>query len=124
MSRLLEPLRPEPASPADRELVVYGRTTYCPYLVTARTVFAKHRITTREIMIDLDADAAGRVVAWTGYRSVPTIVAAGPGQDVPYADPAPLAAGASPRGINRGAMITEPSAEELEAWLRQEGFLK
>ena len=114
----------QPPTPPNRQVVVYGRTTYCPYLDTARAVFKKHRIRVQEIMIDQDADAASRVVTWTGFRSVPTIIAAETSHNVPYAEPTPLEAGTSPRGVNRGTMITEPSADQLEAWLRQEGFLE
>jgi len=120
MSRVLR----KNVRPDNRELVVYARTTYCPYLDIARKVFKKYRIATREIMIDQDVSAAEKVIAWTGFRSVPTIISAETGMDVPYTEPEPLAPGASPRGVNRGPMITEASTEDLEAWLRQEGFLK
>ena len=35
----------------------------------------------------------------------------------------PLAPGTSPRGINRGSMITEANIEQLEMWLVQHGFI-
>lgn len=109
--------------PSDKELVVYGRTTYCPYLDTAHEVLSAHKIAFREIMIDQDPAAAERVVAWTGFRSVPTILVAMHRQDVPFEAPALLPAGASPRGIDRGSMITEASADELTAWLKRHGFI-
>ena len=109
--------------PLQHELIVYGRTTYCPYLDIAHTVLADHKIPYREIMIDQDPEAAGRVIAWTGFRSVPTILVAEPGRDVPVEDPSPLAKGASPRGIDRGSMITEASADELIPWLKRHGFI-
>jgi len=124
MGQLLRQWLGKRSVPNNRELVVYSRAAGCPYQDTAYGVFKKLRVTFREIMIDKDEAAAARVVAWTGFRSVPTIVAAEPGMDVPYTEPAHLEAGASPRGINRGAIITEASAEQLEAWLKQEGFLK
>jgi len=106
-----------------RELIVYGRTTYCPFLDVAHKVLAEHQVPYREIMIDQDPDAADRVVAWTGFRSVPTLLIAEPGQVVPAEEPAPLEKGASPRGIDRGSMITEASAEELARWLKRHGFI-
>jgi hypothetical protein len=74
-------------------------------------------------MIDRDATAKARVVAWTGFQSVPTLIIAAPGSDLPIEEPAPLAHGASPRGIDRGAMITEPHRMELKAWLVKHGFI-
>ena len=37
--------------------------------------------------------------------------------------PAPLPKDASPRGVNRGPMLTEPSEEQLKQWLQQNGLL-
>ena len=107
----------------DRELVVYGRTTYCPFLDTAHSVLAEYKIPYRELMIDQDDEAATRVIGWTGFRSVPTILVAEPGQNLPYEEPAPLERGASPRGIDRGSMITEASEAELVPWLKRHGFI-
>jgi hypothetical protein len=42
---------------------------------------------------------------------------------LPYEEPAPLPRGASPRGIDRGAMITEPGIDELTRWLQRLGFI-
>jgi glutaredoxin len=107
-----------------KELVVYTRTTYCPYQARASRVFEKYGITPREILIDEDATAMQRVIEWTGFKSVPTILMANPGEDVPYERPAPLARGASPRGIDRGTMITEATEDELTAWLQKHGVIE
>ncbi|NDJ53649.1 MAG: glutaredoxin family protein [Chloroflexi bacterium] len=104
---------------SDRELVVYGRTTFCPYLSIAERVFEKHGLSPRIIMIDEDETALERVVAWTGFKSVPTMIMAKLGDDLPFEEPSPLEPGASPKGIDRGSMITEANAEQLEAWLRK-----
>ena len=106
-----------------RELIVYGRSTYCPYLDTAHNVLAEYHVPYRELMIDQDDDAATRVIGWTGFRSVPTILVADQGQDVPYEEPLPLERGLSPRGIDRGSMITEASEDELIPWLKRHGFI-
>jgi hypothetical protein len=74
-------------------------------------------------MIDRDPVFEKRVVEWTGFRSVPTLVVANSGEELPYQPPTPLEHGASPRGINRGSMLTEASDAELMAWLRQHGFV-
>lgn len=105
------------------ELVMYTRTFGCPYVSVAKRVFADFALSYREIMIDRDGEARERVRAWTGFLSVPTLVIAEPGSDLPFAPPEPMPPGASPRGIDRGAMITEPHRPELKAWLVKHGFI-
>ncbi len=106
------------------ELVMYSRTIPCPYVRTAKRVLEREGIPYREIFIDEDPAAKQRVLDWTGFQSVPTIIVARPGEDLPYEAPAPLAPGASPKGIDRGSMITEPGEITLEDWLRKHGFLR
>ncbi|XWX03489.1 glutaredoxin family protein [Aggregatilineales bacterium SYSU G02658] len=105
------------------ELIMYSRSMGCPFVTIAKRVLTEHQIVYREVLIDRDAAARERVVAWTGFQSVPTLVAARHGELDPHTQPPPLAAGASPRGVHRGAMITEPTEEELIAWLQDNGFL-
>jgi glutaredoxin len=107
----------------DKEIVMYSRTFGCPYVRTAERVFARHMVAYREIHIDRDAVAKKRVVEWTGFESVPTIVVANIGEDLPFEEPGFLARGTSPRGVNRGSMITEPSEEQLVDWLREHQFI-
>ena len=76
-----------------------------------------------EIFIDKDMEARKRVLEWTGFLSVPTLVVAEAGEVLPYQVPPPLTPGSSPRGINRGSMITEGNIEQLEVWLTQNGFI-
>lgn len=108
---------------ADYELVMYSRTRSCPYVRAAKRVLDRENIPYREILVDQDEEANARVLDWTGYQSVPTIVVARPGEDLPYKDPEPLEPGASPKGIDRGTMITEPGEMKLEDWLRKHGFM-
>lgn len=107
----------------DRELVMYGRSFGCPFMTTARKVFADLALPYREIMIDKDPAARERVLNWTGFLSVPTLVVAEAGSDLPYEEPLPLPRGASPRGVDRGAMITEPYRQELIDWLVKHAFI-
>ncbi len=107
-----------------KEIVVYSRSFGCPYVSTAKQVLDRYRLPFREILINQVPEARKRVLEWTGFESVPTIIVAFKGQDLPCEPPAPLPAGASPRGINRGSMITEPSAAQLEEWLRQHAFIR
>ena len=106
----------------DKEIVMYGRSTFCPFQKVAERVFAAQNVHYRTILIDHNPQAEKRVLDWTGFKSVPTIVLAHPGEDLPYADPAPLSG--SPRGVDRGAMITEPYEFELIAWLRKHGVIE
>ena len=106
-----------------RELVMYTRTLGCPFVTIARRVLAEHEVPYRELFIDRDEAARERVRAWTGFLSVPTLVIAEPGDTLPYAEPEPLSAGVSPRGVNRGSMLTEPNADQLLAWLAQHDLI-
>ncbi len=106
-----------------KKLVVYSRTRYCPDVERARTRLAELGITYEEINIEEDPEAAQRVEAWTGFHSVPTIVVANEGDTVPLEDPTPLPSGSSPRGIDRGHIISEPSTDQLDAFLRKHDFL-
>lgn len=106
------------------ELVMYSRFSPCPFVRTAKRVFERVNITYREIHIDEDPAAKQRVIDWTGFQSVPTIIIALPGEDLPYEMPIPLEPMASPRGVDRGSMLTEPSEMQLENWLRKNGFIK
>lgn len=106
-----------------KQLVMYSRTTGCPFISVAKRVLDDYAISYHEIFIDKDMDARKRVLDWTGFLSVPTLIAAEMGDVLPYIEPPPLPTGSSPRGINRGAMITEASADQLKDWLVQNGFL-
>lgn len=108
---------------SDKELVMYSRTTPCPFVSIARRVLDREKVSYRELFIDRDKTYERRVVEWTGFLSVPTMIIAYTGQDSPFEEPAPLPKGNSPRGVNRGSMLTEATEEELLTWLRQHGFL-
>ncbi|NDJ63044.1 MAG: glutaredoxin family protein [Chloroflexi bacterium] len=105
------------------ELVMYSRTTGCPFVTLAKRVLTDYAVDYREIYIDRDPAARQRVLDWTGYLSVPTLVIAEPGGDLPVAAPAPLPEDSSPRGIDRGTMITEPGMEALKQWLHKHAFI-
>lgn len=107
-----------------KELVMYTRTAGCPFVSIAKKVLAEHRVTYREIFIDQDMHARERLLNWVGFLSVPTLVIAESGQDLPYTEPSYLEKGISPRGIDRGAMLTEPNASQLTAWLTRHAFIE
>ena len=107
----------------EKDLIMYSRSSGCPFVTVARRVLDEHAIPYTEIYIDKDPMAKQRVLDWTGFLSVPTLVIAECGAVLPYTTPEPLEAGASPRGIDRGPMMTEASASQLEAWLTGHGFI-
>ena len=105
-------------------LVMYSRTFGCPFISLAKRVLSDHAVTYREIMIDKDSSAKQRVLDWTGFLSVPTIIVAADGEDLPVEPPTSLEPGTSPRGVDRGTMITEPNIEELLTFLKRHGFVE
>lgn len=106
-----------------KQLVMYSRTTGCPFITVAKRVLDDYALSYHEIFIDKDMEARKRVLEWTGFLSVPTLVVAEAGEVLPYQVPPPLEPGSSPRGINRGSMITEGNIEQIEVWLAQNGFI-
>ena len=107
----------------DKEIVMYVRRAYCPNVALARDVMQRYNISYREILIDDNPTMAARVKEWTNYYSVPTIIIANPGQDIPCTDVLPLPTDRFNRGYDRGPMITEPNNQQLEDWLHKHGFL-
>lgn len=77
----------------------------------------------REVMIDLDPAAQRYVETLTGFRSVPTLVVTPPDAAEPVVEPKPLERGRSPRGVDRGPIISEPDMVSLRRWLEKHGFL-
>ncbi len=106
-----------------KELVMYLRTSSCPFVSLAKRVLNDYQVPYREVNIDKDQESRERVLTWTGFMSVPTLVVAETEEILPYDPPSMLPAGSSPRGIDRGTMITEPNIEELANWLLKHGFI-
>jgi glutaredoxin len=106
-----------------KELVMYSRTSGCPFITIAKKVLGEHNIGFREIFIDQDESAKHRLLDWVGFLSVPTIIVANEGEILPYESPTHLERGKSPRGIDRGSMITEANAQELTSWLQKHDFI-
>ncbi len=105
-----------------RTLFLYSRSFGCPMVTLAQRVLADYGVPYREIHIDRDPQARQRVLGWTGFLSVPTLVVSdGDGQ--PITPPTPLPPGVSPRGIDRGALITEPDRDQLVRWLQRHRFV-
>ncbi len=105
------------------ELVMYSRRQPCPWVTMAKQTLQLHGVAWRELLIDEDEDAHSRLLTWVGFLSVPTLIVAECGSDLPLEEPAALATGISPRGIDRGSMISEPGMAQLSAWLQRNGLL-
>lgn len=106
-----------------RELVMYSRRQPCPWVTLAQQTLQLHGLAWRELLVDEDDAARRRLLDWVGFLSVPTLIVAAPGSDLPLTAPAALHADTSPRGIDRGCMITEPGMAQLSAWLQRNGLL-
>lgn len=107
----------------DKEIVMYVRSFYCPGVALARDLMNRYGVPYREIDIDANLEMAERVKEWTHHLSVPTIVIANRGEDVPFEDFLPRPKDRSIKGFDRGPMITEPNNRALENWLHKHGFL-
>jgi len=108
---------------SDKALIMYSRTIPCPDCFRARRLLEENAIPFQEVMIDLDPNARAYVEELTGFRAVPTLVVARPGESTPIVEPRPLEPGRSPRGIDRGPVITEPDMVALRRWLLGHGFI-
>jgi hypothetical protein len=106
-----------------KEILVYASDDRQGDVEVVVRILNEYNIPHRRISIDCDPAALGRILLWTGHRSVPTLVAVDPGEDDPCHPPQPIKYWASPRGVDRGSIISEPSQNELLAWLRRLGLI-
>ncbi|OQA40998.1 MAG: Glutaredoxin [Chloroflexi bacterium ADurb.Bin325] len=105
-----------------RQVVVYI-SPWCSSSSDTQRALKEWAVPATFINIKEDRAAAARVKEWVGFESVPTVVIAEEGRLEPFEPPAPLAAGASPRGIDRGSMLTEANRQQLRAWLVKHGIM-
>jgi len=108
----------------DKEIIMFVRSSFCGGVALARDLLTRYELPYREVEIDKNLEMAARLKEWTGHLSVPTLIVANPGEDVPYTEFLPLPADRSLKGFDRGPMITEPTNRELENWLHKHGFLE
>ncbi|MCX6029993.1 MAG: hypothetical protein NT169_11945 [Chloroflexi bacterium] len=105
-----------------KQLVVY-MSPWCGNSLDAQCALNEWGVACRFINVKEDRAASGRVKAWTGFESVPTLVIAEGDSVEPATPPVSLSPGRSPRGVDRGSMLTEPTRTELRAWLVKNGLL-
>jgi glutaredoxin len=80
-------------------------------------------VTATFVNVKEDRAAATRLRGWVGFESVPTVILAEEGTVEPCCPPESLPSGSSPRGVDRGSMITEATRLQLRAWLVKQGML-
>ena len=105
-----------------KRIIVY-MSPWCGTSTNTQRALTEWNVPAQYINIKEDREAAARVREWVGFESVPTVVIAEEGSVEPYELPVPLPAGASPRGVDRGSMLTEASTEKLREWLVKHGLL-
>ena len=102
-------------------LAVYVRSKFCPDVARWQRWLQTHSLDFVELDIDTDDEAYARVVDWTGFESVPTLVIAPDDGIDPIDEPSPLN-GRSPRAVDRGTMLTEPNPGQIEPFLERNGI--
>ncbi len=105
-----------------KRLVMY-MSPWCSTSADAQRALNEWQVNATMVNMKEDRAAAARVKGWVGFESSPTLLVAEGESLEPWEAPAPLAAGKSPRGIDRGSMLTEPTRPQLRAWLVKHGFL-
>lgn len=105
-----------------RQVVVY-MSPWCSSSADTQRALNEWGVPATFVNIKEDRNAANRLRGWVGFESVPTVVLAEEGSVEPYEAPAALPIGSSPRGIDRGSIITEATRVQLRAWLVKQGLL-
>ena len=105
-----------------KQLVVY-MSPWCGSSADTQRALKEWGVPARFVNVKEDRDAAARLRNWVGFESVPTVILADEGCVEPCEPPATLSVGVSPRGVDRGCMITEASRVQLKTWLIKNGLL-
>jgi glutaredoxin len=105
-----------------REVVVY-MSPWCSSSADTQRALKEWGVPARFVNIKEDRTAANRLREMVGFESVPTVVVCDEGGVEPCEPPAALPKGSSPRGVDRGSIITEASRVQLRTWLVKQGFL-
>jgi glutaredoxin len=99
-----------------KRVVVY-MSPWCYTSKDTQSALTEWGVPATFINIKEDNAAAARVRGWVGFESVPTVVIAEGESVLPFEPPAQLPAGSSPRGVDRGSLITEATRNQLRSWL-------
>ena len=103
-------------------LILYTRERICGDQEAVRIALKDLGLTADEINISREPDAAQSLMDLIGCLAVPTLVVADE-HNLPIEPLTPLPPYASVRNIDRGALISEPSRDGLQQFLRKHGWL-
>jgi formylglycine-generating enzyme required for sulfatase activity/glutaredoxin len=107
---------------AGYDVVVFGRSSFCPDLIRAKVWLHAWNVPYRQVQVDLEEEMAYKLDAWLGSRTVPTIIVARQGEVDPISPPIDADLKAL-RNMDRGSMLHEPEEGTLRAFLARHGFL-
>ncbi len=105
-----------------KRIVVY-MSPWCSSSADTQRALAEWGVPATFLNIKEDRAAATRLREMVGFESVPTVVLADEGSVEPCEPPTALPKGSSPRGVDRGSLITEASRVQLRSWLVKQGML-
>lgn len=114
--------RPAIAARPPHDLVVYGRTTFCPDLLESLQWLRAWNVPYRQLNVDMEETAAFRLDQWLGTRTIPTFVVAPYGSGDPITPPTDANL-SHLRNTDRGSILHEPEEATLHAFLIRNGFL-
>jgi formylglycine-generating enzyme required for sulfatase activity len=103
------------------DLVIYGKTVFCPDLVNGKRWLRAWGTPYRQLNIDLDEAAAYKLDSWLGMRVVPTYIIAEHGQIDPITPPLD-ADFRNLRNADRGSMLHEADEAGLRTFLARHGL--
>lgn len=110
----------KPRPPYD--LVIYGKTTFCPDLENTKHWLQRWNVPYRQMSYDQDEQVALQLDSWLGSRTVPTLVIARYGGVTPITAPADADL-SNLRNTDRGSMLHEPDEATLHAFLTRHGMV-
>lgn len=105
-----------------KRIVVY-MSPWCSTSADTQRALKEWHVPATFVNIKEDRGAAARLKELVGFESVPTVVITQEDSLEPYEAPATLTPGASPRGVDRGSVLTEANRIQLRAWLVRHGLL-
>ncbi|HEY0734007.1 MAG TPA: SUMF1/EgtB/PvdO family nonheme iron enzyme [Herpetosiphonaceae bacterium] len=119
--RLAQDLTPSPPVPSapPYELLIYGRSTFCPDLVKIKRYLFARGVAYRQVNVDEERHSAQALESLISSRTVPTAVITTPGSLLPVTTPAPLPEGQEPRNFDRETLVQEPDEQTLARWIER-----
>jgi glutaredoxin len=106
-----------------RQVVVY-MSPWCSSSSDTQRALKEWGVPATFINVKEDRSAASRLREMVGFESVPTVVLVETGCVEPCEPPTPLPKGTSPRGVDRGSLITEATRVQLRSWLVKQGVIQ